>query len=328
MISPEFKSHQNHHNQFVYYSFDESPYQSLKRRLELGSRRRGKRRRLSVGLRWFLGRWIEAQRPPAEAKAVLKDWLDHLSARLSADLGPGFSRTALRRMHAFYRAFPNWDPQLSALSWSHYRLLLGLSDRQARWFYLRAAVAGGWSTRELRRQIGSGYFERAQRGTAPGVPPLQALLKEPYIFEFLEKEAAERLLEKDLESALLDQLQDFLLELGEGFSFVARQKRIVAPGGKAFYIDLVFYHFAYKCFVLIDLKITPLRAADVGQLDLYVRLYDEQQRQPGDQPTAGILLSPEIDPALRRYTALHDSERLFAATYRLSLPEDMRIDSP
>ena len=226
------------------------------------------------------------------------------------------------------------------LSWSHYRALMRVENGAARDFYEREASECGWSKAQLERQIHSFYYDRivANRGVKgllsekrerlPGerVQPAH-LLKSPMVLEFLGLPNSRELHESRLEQAIIDNLQNFLLELGKGFSFVARQKRI-RFGDDDFYIDLVFYNYVLKCFLLIDLKIGKLTHADVGQMDGYVRLYEDRFKIPGDNPTIGLLLCSDKSEAVAKYSILNESRQIFASKYLPNLPteEQLRLE--
>jgi predicted nuclease of restriction endonuclease-like (RecB) superfamily len=235
-------------------------------------------------------------------------------------------------MRQFYGLFKIRSTLWSELSWSHYKLLIRVEDARSRQFYGDEAVAGKWSVRALERQIHSHYYERLlssrHRGTVAkeaqrNVRKLKAsprdLVKDPYVLEFLGLKKRADILEKDVEKALIGQIQRFLMELGRGFSFVARQQRMTTET-KDFFVDLVFYNYVLKCFVLIDLKVGELTHQDIGQMDMYVRLYEDRVRGTKDNPTIGIILCSEKDETVVRYSILKDSEKLFASKYKLYLP--------
>lgn len=243
-------------------------------------------------------------------------------------------------MELLNQAFPIRDALRRELSWTHYRLLLRVDSAEARQWYMQEAATQNWSTRALERQIGSLHYERlllsqdkaavtaeAQANLAALEDAPRAFVRDPVMLEFLGLPGNGRLLEVTLETALMDKLQQFLMELGKGFAFVARQQRI-STETQDFYIDLVFYNYLLKCFVLIDLKTGPLAHQDVGQMDMYVRMYDELRRGEGDNPTVGILLCGSKDKSVARYSVLHGSEQLFASKYRLILPseEELRLE--
>lgn len=236
-------------------------------------------------------------------------------------------------MRQFYQSFPIRNTLCTELSWSHYRLLMRVENEEVRAFYLKESIESAWSVRQLERQINSFYYQRllasqhkdvvkreAEQNNTPISP--SEILKDPYILEFLDLKENKDYLEVDLESALIDKLQEFLLELGKGFSFVARQQRITTEAGKHYYIDLVFYNYLLKCFVLIDLKIGTLTPQDVGQMDLYVRLYERQKRTDTDNPTIGIILSSQNDETVVEYSMLAESRQLFASQYMLYMPTE------
>ena len=228
--------------------------------------------------------------------------------------------------------WPAFDPQLS---WSHYRALMRVDKPEARRFYEQECVRAQWSRRDLERQINSLYYERllASRdkagmlaegcSDADRLRPID-VLKDPYVLEFLDLPDVPRLRESQLEDAIITGLQQFLLELGRGFSFVARQQRLRFED-KDFYVDLVFYNYLLKCFVLVDLKIGELTHQDIGQMDGYVRMYEEQHRIDGDNPTIGLILCSEKNEAVARYSVLQDSQQLFASRYRLTLPSEEEL---
>ena len=238
--------------------------------------------------------------------------------------GASLEPQQLRQFHRFYQSFPQWDCAEAELSWSHYQRLFRLKDPGKRYFYRKKALEEQWPISILDRQIKALYYERqllwtpAQSNTKTthaGLP-----IKDHYILEFLRIPQEAELLEKDLESSLLQQLEYFLLELGNGFSFVARQKMVTTSTGKHFFIDLVFYHFELKCFVLIDLKVGELSHRDIGQMDMYVRLYEDKWRKKEDNPTIGIILCSEKDQTIVKYSLLSDHRYLYASTYQLGAP--------
>lgn len=286
---------------------------------------------------WQIGQLIVEDEQSGEARAEYgKAVLQRLSEQLTTQFGKGFDSSNLRRMRQFYLAFPNCDAVRRDLSWTHYRLLLKVENEVARQWYMNEAATEGWSTRALERQINSLYYERLLSSQNPKpvkleaesqVAPLSArdILKDPYVLEFLELGEQASFTESELESALIRQLQSFLLELGKGFSFVARQRRI-SLGGEHFYVDLVFYNFLLKCFVLIDLKLGKLTHQDIGQMDTYVRLYEDQMRGEGDNPTIGLILCSERNEAVAKYSVLADGKQIFASKYRLVLPTEAELE--
>ncbi|MEJ6080170.1 PDDEXK nuclease domain-containing protein [Vibrio sp. 1-Bac 57] len=292
---------------------------------------------------WQIGQLIvedeqQGERRAEYGKAVLKA----LSISLTKEFGKGFDLTNLRKMRALYLCFPIRDALRLELSWTHYRTLTRIENENARQWYLNEAIEQAWSARALERQIGSLYYERllaTQAGKNDLKPVLdeakqktQALalcpkdyLRDPYIFDFLGLPSG-HLQESELEQALIDNLQKFLLELGKGFAFVERQQRIATDDGD-YYIDLVFYNFHLKCFLLIDLKMHKLSHQDVGQMDMYVRMYEEKKRRADDNPTIGLILCTENNHTVAKYSVLNDSEHLFASKYMTELPseEELRL---
>ena len=290
---------------------------------------------------WEIGRHIVEFEQGGEARAAYgKRLLSRLAEALTGEFGKGFDASNLRYMRLFFQAFPIRDALRHELSWTHYRLLLRVSNPQARQWYMGEAATQNWSSRALDRQIDTLYFERllmsgdklgvaaeanANIAALPQTP--REFVRDPVMLEFLGMPGTGKLLESRLEQALMDKLQGFLLELGKGFAFVARQQR-VSTEFQDFYIDLVFYNYLLKCFVLIDLKAGKLTHQDIGQMDMYVRMYDDLKRGPDDNPTVGILLCDQKDQSVARYSVLKDSEQIFATKYRLVLPseEDLRAE--
>jgi len=284
---------------------------------------------------WEMGRHIvEFEQGGAERAEYGAKLLPRLAERLTAEFGKGFDERNLRHMRAFFRTFPIWNALRSELSWTHYRLLMQVEDCRAREWYMVEAATQNWGTRALERQIGTLYYERllASRDRPPvreeAMQNLAALeqsprefVRDPVMLEFLGLPNTGKLLESKLEQALIENLQAFLLELGKGFAFVARQQRI-STESKDFYLDLVFYNYLLKCFVLFDLKTNELAHQDIGQMDMYVRMYDEQKRGPDDNPTVGIILCARKDASVVRYSVLQGNEQLFASKYKLVLPTE------
>ena len=242
---------------------------------------------------WNVGREIvEEEQKGKDRAAYGSALLEELAKRLTALYGKSFSSRHLRYMRQFYREFPKWNALRSELSWTHYRMLLKVEKENAREFYMQEAITGNWSTRQLERQINSLYFDRLLMSKDKQELKLNTdknkkamhpadIIKDPFVLEFLNVKENENLAESRLESALIDKLQLFILELGNGFSFVDRQYRITADNDH-FYIDLVFYNYILKCFLLIDLKADKLTHKDIGQMDFYVRFFENQIKQPDD----------------------------------------------
>jgi predicted nuclease of restriction endonuclease-like (RecB) superfamily len=287
---------------------------------------------------WSIGREIAEEEQEGKKRADYGAYLlRSLSERLARDFGEGFSEQSLRNMRQFYGLFKIRSTLWSELGWSHYKLLIRVEDERSRLFYGKEAAAGKWSVRALARQIQSHYYERLlssrhkkaiagkdRRKVCLLDAGPQDLVKDPYVLEFLGLRAKADILEKDMEKALIGQIQRFLLELGRGFSFVARQQRMTTES-KDFFVDLVFYNYVLKCFVLIDLKVGELTRQDIGQMDMYVRLYEDRVRGPKDNPTIGIILCSEKDETVVRYSILKDSKKLFASKYKLYLPTEKEL---
>ncbi|MDP2753994.1 MAG: PDDEXK nuclease domain-containing protein [Nitrospirota bacterium] len=285
---------------------------------------------------WHIGKVIVEEEQRGKAKAEYGEYLlKNLSQRLTKDFGKGFDYSNVKNMRQFYMAFPIGDALRSQLNWTHYRLLMRVEKESVRNFYIEECIAGNWSTRQLERQINSFYYERILSSRdkkavrkeihklEPSLKP-EDIIKDPYVLEFLNVKENIRFLEKDLEKALIEKLQEFLLELGKGFSFAGRQQRISADGDN-FYIDLVFYNYLLKCFVLIDLKIGKLTHQDIGQMDFYVRYYENKIRTETDNPTIGIILCSEKNETVVKYSVLNENKRLFASKYKLYLPTEKEL---
>jgi len=273
---------------------------------------------------WQIGYLIVEDEQAGNAKAQYgKATLKKLSEALSMEFGKGFDERNLNNMRAFYSSFPIWNALRTELSWTHYRLLSRLDSGLKRNYYLQESVAGNWNSRELQRQINALAFERVVKHLPEHTsnPTIESLIKDPYIFEFLGLSPDEKNTERSIETALIDHLQKFLLEIGKGFAFVARQQHIVTDTSD-FFIDLVFYNYMLKCFIVIDLKKGAMTHQDIGQLDMYVRMYDDLKRGEEDNPTIGILLCSEKDETIVKYSVLNDQNNLFANKYLLYLPKD------
>ena len=279
---------------------------------------------------WMIGKSIVAEQGGDERAEYGTALLEELSRQMTRDFGKGFTVTNLKYMRQFYLTFPNRHALRDELSWTHYRLLIRVANANARQFYLEEAVKSQWSTRQLDRQINSFFYERLltsqnKEAAAQEIQTLEPpkmpedIIRDPYVLEFLGIKQNADFYEKDLENALISELQSFLLELGRGFSFMARQKHIDLDG-EHFYIDLVFYNYILKCFVLIDLKTGKLTHQDIGQMDSYIRIFDEMQKGDDDNPTIGIILCSQKNEAIARYSVLNDKKQLFASKYQLTLP--------
>ncbi len=289
-----------------------------------------------VGAYWQIGKVIvEEEQKGAKRAEYGKSLIRGLARKLTEDYGKGFTERNLRNIRSFYISFPKWYAVRAELTWTHYRLLLHIEKEEARQFYMAESVNSNWSTRELERQINSLLYERialskdkekvkelSKNGQIIRNP--KDIIKNPYVLEFLGLKENIKLHESDLEQLLIDKLQAFLLELGKGFSLVARQKRITV-GGDHYYVDLVFYNYILKCFVLIDLKIGKLTHQDIGQIDFYTRYYEKEEKQESDNPTIGLILCSDKNESMVKYTLLNDNKTVFASKYKLYLPTEEEL---
>ncbi len=267
----------------------------------------------------------------AYGKQVLKD----ISKKLTVEFGKGFDTSNLSNMKQFYVSYANYDTVCHELSWSHYRLLIRVKDDNARTFYTNECASASWSVRQLQRQINTMYYNRTLASkdkeavakeieTSVPKPYYESIIKDPYVLEFLDLPANDHFYETNLEEALINHLQKFLLELGRGFSFVARQKHFVIDG-RHFYIDLVFYNYILKCFVLIDLKTEDLTHQDIGQMQMYVNYYTRELINEGDNPPIGILLCADKSDTLVKYTLPEGNNQVFASKYMTYLPSEEEL---
>jgi len=294
-----------------------------------------------VDLYWSIGQRIVEEEQAGEIRAEYgKALLKQLSQQLTPEFGKSFDERELRKIRQFYLTFPIRDTLSPELSWSHYRILMRIKNEKARYWYLNESASASWSVRALERQIEVLYYERLlsskfdeavrqegiEKVNALPVSPLD-FIRDPYILDFMQLADNHGLYEEELEQGLLNNIQQFLLELGKGFAFVARQQLIKAED-ESFKIDLVFYNYLLKCFVLIDLKIGKLTHKDIGQMDMYVRMYEDLKKQEGDNPTIGIVLCSEKNEAVVKYSVLKDSQQLFASKYLMYLPteEELRAE--
>ncbi len=289
-----------------------------------------------VGAYWEIGREIVEEEQRGQARASYgNSLLESLSQSLSQEFGKGFDISNLRNMRQFYLSFPIQDALRPELSWTHYRLICRVDRAEARAFYERECITGRWSTRELKRQINSLLFDRlalsssgeavhqaAQTGTELFAP--EQMLRDPYVLEFTGLQERVDYLETDLESALMDRLQQFLLELGRDFFFVARQRRITVDGDH-FYVDLVFYHRTLRCFVLIDLKVGQLTHADIGQMLFYTGYFEQEEMREDENPPIGLILCTDKNEAVVKYTLSGRAERVFSSKYQLHLPSEEEL---
>ncbi len=290
---------------------------------------------------WLMGkRIVEKEQNGAQRANYGEGVIKQLAKDLVAEFGKGFSVANLKNFRQFFLTFPDFGKRCalrSQLSWTHYRLIMRVENPEARHDYITQCAEQQWSTRDLERNINSFYYQRllssqaqpgkikAQAAVAQPKPdPVNEFIKDPYVFEFLNLTEPWGVHEKSLETALIHHLQTFLLELGKGFSFVGRQFRISSETSH-FYIDLVFYNYILKCFVLFDLKTSKLNHQDIGQMDMYIRMFDDLKKQDNDNPTIGIILCADKEETVIKYSVLHESEQLFASQYKLYLPTEAEL---
>lgn len=282
---------------------------------------------------WLVGQRIVEEEQCGQHKAEYGARLiEDLSAALTADFGKGFSYANLYNCRQFYLTFPDQSILYTAcrdLSWSHLRLIMRVESPQAIDYYCRESREQGWTVRQLERNIKSQTFQRllSTQTNPPSSPNASAhleFIKDPYVLEFLQLPEGRQLKESRLEQAIIDELQKFLLELGKGFSFVARQMRISTETSH-FFIDLVFYNYLLKCFVILDLKTGKLSHQDIGQMDMYVRMFDDLKRGEDDNPTIGIILCDSKDETIVKYSVIKESQQLFASKYRRILPTEEEL---
>lgn len=292
---------------------------------------------------WLLGYRIVCEELQGEKRAEYgTETIKKLSKELTKDYGKGFDYSSLYKFVRFYKLFPNILDSTSPksvpmLSWTHYRVLLQVNDSEARDWYATEAATQNWSVKTLQRNISSQYYYRMLQTQKKDVVETEMkeltaefqndkleFIKNPVIAEFLGLSTNTDFTESDLEKSILSNLQQFIMELGKGYAFVARQQHILTEK-QEYYIDLVFYNYILKCFVLIDLKTHKITHQDVGQMDMYIRMYDELKRSEGDNPTIGIVLCSDTDEDIARYSVMHGNEQLFASKYKLYLPTEEEL---
>ncbi|WP_298118989.1 PDDEXK nuclease domain-containing protein [Flavobacterium sp.] len=285
---------------------------------------------------WHIGERIFNEEQEGKDRADYGNYLiKYLSEQLQPEYGSGFSYRQLELMRQFYRTFPIANSLRSQLSWTHYRLLLRIDNEDKREYYIAETVKNNWSVRQMERQINSQLFERlllsndkksvlaiARSEVIPTNP--NEIIKDPLILEFLGLKRESAYYEKDFEQAIITNLQDFLLELGNGFSFVARQKRIHLDGDE-FFIDLVFYNRLLQCFVLFEIKTHKLTHEDLGQLQMYVNYYDRVEKVAHEKPTIGILLCADKNDAVVKYSLPENNNSILASQYQLYLPTEEQL---
>lgn len=295
---------------------------------------------------WLLGYRIAQEELKGEERSEYgKGIIKKLADELTASYGRGFDFGSLYKYCRFYKLYPEILDSMSPksgtlLSWTHYRVLLQIEDKTARDWYTKEAADQTWSVRTLQRNISSQYYYRLlkSQNQEPVKQEMEKLtagyqadklefIKNPMITEFLGLSGSTDFTESKLESCIITNIQKFLMEMGKGYAFVARQQHIHTEK-EDYYIDLVFYNYILKCFVLVDLKTSKITHQDVGQMDMYIRMYDELKRGEGDNPTIGIVLCSDTDEDIAKYSVLHGNEQLFASKYKLYLPteEELRAE--
>ena len=288
---------------------------------------------------WKIGRRIVEEEQNGKERAEYgKEILQNLSKELTEEFGKGYSYRTLREIRQFYLMFSDfekWRTVSAKLTWSHFQKVLRISDKKARIFYLTEAAENMWSVRTLDRNISTLYYNRivasidkkiVENEMKEKTKKLQAkeFIKNPVVLEFLDLPTNMSYTENELEKALTDDIQKFMMELGKGFAFVERQQHIRTENSD-FYIDLVFYNYILKCFVIVELKTGKLTHQDIGQLDMYVRMYDDLKKQENDNPTIGLLLCTDTDRTIIKYSVLNDNKNLFASKYVNYLPSEEEL---
>ena len=288
---------------------------------------------------WEIGRRIVEEEQNGKERAEYgKEILQNLSKELTEEFGKGYSYRTLREIRQFYLMFSDfekWRTVSAKLTWSHFQKVLRVSNEKARIFYLTEAAENMWSVRTLDRNISTLYYDRivasidkktVEDEMKEKTKKLQAeeFIKNPVVLEFLDLPTNMSYTENELEKALTDDIQKFMMELGKGFAFVERQQHIRTENSD-FYIDLVFYNYILKCFVIVELKTEKLTHQDIGQLDMYVRMYDDLKKQENDNPTIGLLLCTETDRTIIKYSVLNDNKKLFASKYINYLPSEEEL---
>ena len=288
---------------------------------------------------WEIGRRIVEEEQNGKERAEYgKEILQNLSKELTEEFGKGYSYRTLREIRQFYLMFSDfekWRTVSAKLTWSHFQKVLRVSDEKARIFYLTEAAENMWSVRTLDRNISTLYYNRivasidkkiVENEMKDKTKKLQAeeFIKNPVVLEFLDLPTNMSYTENELEKALTDDIQKFMMELGKGFAFVERQQHIRTENSD-FYIDLVFYNYILKCFVIVELKTEKLTHQDIGQLDMYVRMYDDLKKQENDNPTIGLLLCTDTDRTIIKYSVLNDNKNLFASKYINYLPSEEEL---
>jgi predicted nuclease of restriction endonuclease-like (RecB) superfamily len=285
---------------------------------------------------WQIGKVIFEEEQQGQERATYGQFLiKSIAKEFQPKFGSGFSVRQLERYRQFYRVFPIASALRTQFNWTHYKTLLGIEHEDKKEFYIAEAEKNNWSARQLERQVNSQLFERlllsndvkavlavAREEKQPS--DAKEIIKDPMVLEFLGLKRESTYYEKDIETAIITHLQEFLLEIGNGFSFVARQKRIHIEGDE-FFIDLVFYNRLLQCFVVVELKTTKLNHQDIGQLQMYVNYYDRFEKQDFENPTIGILLCADKNDAMVKITLPENNKTIIASKYQLYLPTEQQL---
>lgn len=292
---------------------------------------------------WLLGKRIAEEELQGEDRAKYgEEIIKKLAKELTSIYDKGFTKSNLYLYLSFYKYFPEIfhsasGKSLILLSWTHYRVLLQVNDTDARYWYMKEAAQQTWSVRTLQLNISSQYYFRLLQSQHKDVVEKEMsqltdsfqhdkleFIKNPVVAEFLGLSPNTDFTESQLESSIISNLQKFLMEMGKGYAFVARQQHIHTEK-QDYFIDLVFYNYLLKCFILIDLKTSKVTHQDVGQMDMYIRMYDKLKRPEGDNPTLGVILCADTDEDIARYSILHGNEQLFASKYKTYLPSEEEL---
>lgn len=286
---------------------------------------------MMIQTNWLIGyRIVEQEQKGKERADYGSKIIENLSRELNKEFGSGMSVAQLWNCRQFYLVFRDEEILYTLcreLSWSHIRLIMRLDTESERIYYINEAKQGNWSVRELERNIKTDMYHRVVKNQLPmenSRNKTSTFIKDPYILEFLGVKPETKVNEKDIENAIITHLEKFLLEIGKGFSFVERQMHIKTET-QDFYIDLVFYNYLLKCFVIIDLKQGTLKHQDIGQMDMYVRMFDSLKKSEDDNPTIGLILCQDKDESIVRYSVLSESEQIFASKYKTILPTEEEL---
>lgn len=281
---------------------------------------------------WNIGKMIIEEQNGNEKAKYGNKLISELSKQMTKDFGKGYDGRNLRHMRRFYICFPIWTTVRLELSWTHYRMIIAIDEQPVREYYINESIKSNWSSRQLERQIATCAYSRVISNKLLDISNVKEIeiyhpntvIKDPYMLEFLGLDSNAKILEKDLEHALIDHLQKFLLELGRGFYFVERQKRI-SFNNEHYFIDLVFYNVILRCYVVIDLKTDKLSHESLGQIDLYRNYYDQEIKMKEDNPTIGLLLVTEQDTLVAKYSSIYKNDKIFVSKYMTCMPTEEEL---